>query len=215
MSEPDVTLTDYAIVLECAIFCVLIARWPNAYRSLRDWWIAFFGSIAISAFFGGTVHGFFPEPGAAHDALWKVTMLGLGLTALACWKLGSRLGLSHGARGWVDRFAVAQFVVYAIVIVFVTDAFVTAIVAYLPATLFLLVMLGLLARNPAIPGLRAGIVGLVLTFVAAAVQVLRIGLHPVYFNHNALYHVIQAVALYLIFRAARGTTTTSPAELTA
>jgi hypothetical protein len=42
----------------------------------------------------------------------------------------------------------------------------------------------------------------VLTLVAAAVQQARIALHPTYFNHNALYHLLQAIALFLIFRAA-------------
>jgi hypothetical protein len=44
----------------------------------------------------------------------------------------------------------------------------------------------------------------VLTFVAAAVQYTRVDPHPVYVNHNALYHVIQAVALLLIYRGALG-----------
>jgi hypothetical protein len=35
------------------------------------------------------------------------------------------------------------------------------------------------------------------------VQQLRIAVHPVYLNHNALYHVIQFVALWMIFVAAR------------
>lgn len=31
--------------------------------------------------------------------------------------------------------------------------------------------------------------------IAAALQQLGAGLHPEYFNHNALYHAIQALAL--------------------
>jgi hypothetical protein len=57
-----------------------------------------------------------------------------------------------------------------------------------------------------------GVTGLALTFVAAAVQQLRIAIHPVYFNHNALYHVIQAGALLLIFVAARFTVTSTSAR---
>jgi hypothetical protein len=41
-------------------------------------------------------------------------------------------------------------------------------------------------------------------FVAAGIQQGGIGLHPVYFNHNALYHLVQGIALALIFLAARG-----------
>ena len=46
------------------------------------------------------------------------------------------------------------------------------------------------------------LIGLILTFVAAGIQQLEIGVHTRYFGHNALYHVVQAVGLYLIFRGA-------------
>jgi hypothetical protein len=54
------------------------------------------------------------------------------------------------------------------------------------------------------------ITGLLLTFVAAGVQQAGIAVHPVYFNHNALYHVIQGVALFLIFVGARWIVTVAP-----
>jgi hypothetical protein len=42
-----------------------------------------------------------------------------------------------------------------------------------------------------------------LTFVAAGVQQAGVALGSIHFNHNALYHVIQAVALFMIFWSAR------------
>jgi hypothetical protein len=48
-----------------------------------------------------------------------------------------------------------------------------------------------------------GVVGLLLTFAAAAVQQAGIGLHADWFNHNALYHLMQGVALLFLFAAAR------------
>jgi hypothetical protein len=54
--------------------------------------------------------------------------------------------------------------------------------------------------------LRAGIL---LTFVGVAIQ--RSGFSPAAnFNHNDLYHCIQTVAFYLLFRAARLTKRPSP-----
>ena len=44
-----------------------------------------------------------------------------------------------------------------------------------------------------------GATGIVLTFVASSMQAAGLAIHPVYFDHNALYHVIQGVGLYLIF----------------
>ncbi len=54
--------------------------------------------------------------------------------------------------------------------------------------------------------------GLLLTFVAAYVQQAKIGLNPQYFNHNALYHLIQAVALGMFFLSARQLTKAAPAQ---
>ena len=42
-------------------------------------------------------------------------------------------------------------------------------------------------------------VGVILSFVAATIQYLEISIHPVYFNFNALYHVIQGISLAIIF----------------
>ncbi|MGH9399050.1 MAG: DUF6962 family protein [Thermoanaerobaculia bacterium] len=36
-------------------------------------------------------------------------------------------------------------------------------------------------------------------FIAAGIEQAGVGLHPVYLDHNALYHVIQAGALLMLF----------------
>ena len=76
------------------------------------------------------------------------------------------------------------------------------IVAYMPAALAMLVAYVLNRRAGGGEVLRWGIAGVALTFVAAIVQVGRVALHPHWFNHNALYHTIQAVALLAIAVAA-------------
>ena len=57
-------------------------------------------------------------------------------------------------------------------------AFFVAIIAYLPATLFLLIGLVAAYRSRRLPALRWGIAGLGLTFLAAAVQRLNIVAKP-------------------------------------
>jgi hypothetical protein len=86
--------------------------------------------------------------------------------------------------------------------VLVTDRFWFAIVNYLPSTLFLIVAFFLRYQTNAAPPLAQGLAGLLLTLVAAGAQQARIAVDPTYFNHNALYHLLQAFALFLIFRAA-------------
>ena len=41
-------------------------------------------------------------------------------------------------------------------------------------------------------------------------QQLRVGIHPVYFNHNALYHAIQGIALVMIYMGARALSAPPP-----
>ena len=74
----------------------------------------------------------------------------------------------------------------------------------LPAAAFLLAGFLRAAVRERASWARLGACGLALSFAAAAIQQLRIALHPVYFNHNALYHLVQAVALALLFIAFRG-----------
>lgn len=216
MTEPDVTLTDYAIALLCAVFCVLAAKWRVTDETLRRWWMALFASIGAGAAFGGTVHGFFLDPATTGNAvLWRATLLSLGVTSAAMWMIGARLIVPEPAATWVRRAAFAQFLAYAVIVIGFDQRFLVAIATYLPATVFLLVVFIMLRSRPPGRGVDPGIVGLLLTFVAAAVQQLRIGIHPAWFNHNALYHVIQGVALYLLFRAARNLTVAAPSRSSA
>ena len=210
MTEPDVTLTDYAIALECAILCVLATRWrtspPN--DALRRWWVVLFASIGAGALLGGTVHGFFLDVQTlGNRILWPATLLALGVTSMTMWFVGATAALREPRATWLRRAAVAALVAYALVVIFVDSRFVVAIAMYLPATVFLLVTLFVLyARRPT-RALAVGIAGLLLTFVAAAVHQLRMPLHRVWFNHNALYHVIQGFALAMIYVGARRLTT--------
>lgn len=195
MKEPDVTLTDYALALECAVFCVLLLRLRPAQGPLRAWWVFFFATVGLAALIGGTVHGFLP----GNQALWLATMLTLGVTSLSGWFVGSLL---LGIR-WLRPVAVVLLGVYTGIVVFVSSAFVVAIAMYLPATVFLLLAMAARYATTRDRAIGIGVAGLVLTFAAAAIQQLRVGLHPVYFNHNALYHLVQFVALWMIFVAAR------------
>jgi hypothetical protein len=216
MTEPDVTLTDYAIALECAILCVLASGWRTPNVVLRRWWIVLFASIGAGALFGGTVHGFFlDEETLGHRVLWPATLLALGVTSLAMWFVGAMAALREPRATWLRRAAVAAVVVYAAIVIFVDSRFVVAIAMYLPATVFLLVALIMLYARQRTRALAVGIAGLLLTFVAAAVQQLRIAIHPVWFNHNALYHVIQGIALVMIYIGARSLTSLSTPAATA
>ena len=205
MLEPDVTLTDYGLFLECAAFAWLIVRRPSPRRALRVWAALFFAATALAALSGGTVHGFFPvEAGPAGVALWKLSLLAIGAAALAGWGLGAHALLPAARAVLIVRGAALLWLVYAAIVLFVDDRFAVAIAGYAPAALFLLVAFGLLAVRTGARWAWFGVWGLAFSFMAAPVQLLGVAVHPVYFNHNALYHLVQAVGLALIFAGCRG-----------
>lgn len=204
LTRPAVSLTDFALAIECIVFTVLLARLPASDAVLRRWFVVFFASVAAASFLGGTMHGFFEySTSPFRTVLWTATLLAILVTSFATWSIAAILRLDEPASMWVRRFALVQIVVLTVMVLFVSKQFVVAIVAYLPATVFLLVAFWTAYGRRRETALKAGIFGLVLTFVAAAVQQLKLAPHPVYFDHNALYHVIQFVALWMIYRAAK------------
>jgi hypothetical protein len=204
MTEPAVTLTDYALAIECAVFVIVLSQLDARDKKLCFWFVVFFASAGVASALGGTVHGFFlaaSSPG--RRILWPATIVSILVTSLAAWNIGAVLQLDEHNAVLVRRLAIAQLVVFSLVVLFVTSKFYVGIIAYLPSTLFLLFALMMTYRRRPDRAIRWGVAGLALTLVAAAVQQVRVGIHPIYFNHNVLYHVIQGAALGMIFVAAR------------
>jgi hypothetical protein len=201
MVDPDVTLTDYVLAVECAVFVYILYRNREARGPLRSWFLQFFGSIGLAALAGGTVHGFFAEAGSrGHAVLWPVTLLAIGLTAVAAWSIGARLLFRDTRVRWVEIAATAQFLIYAAIVLFGAQSFGVAIANYMPAASFLLISLLIHYRRVQKIEALVAAGGLILTFIATAVQMGGVVLHPIYFDHNALYHLLEAVALFMIFR---------------
>jgi uncharacterized protein DUF6962 len=196
MQEPDVTITDFLLSLEALAFALLIAR--SATTPLQRWFTSFFVATAVASFAGGLVHGFFSDS----KILWRLVLIALGVVATAAWAIGARMLFSDRVAYLVEIAAWIAFVAYAWIVVFITDAFAIAVANYLPSTLFLIVAFVAAFQASRSTPLALGLGGLVLTLIAAGVQQSGIALHPKYFNHNALYHLLQAIALFGIFRGA-------------
>lgn len=211
MTEVDVTLSDYGLALECLVFVWLISR-RSTVHPLKKWFLLFFGSIVLASLAGGTVHGFFQggkSPG--YDILWPLTLLFIGLTALAGWGIGALILFSRRVhRRMILIMANIIFAFYALLVLIIAifpffgrQGFSLAIVHYLPSVFFLFAALIILYRRDRSRQILVGIVGMFLTFVAAGIQQIGISLHPVYFTHNTFYHLIQGIALFMIFWFAR------------
>jgi len=203
LTRPAVSLTDFALAIECAAFALLLARLTASDGLLRKWFVVFFASIAAASVLGGTMHGFFEySTSPVRTVLWTATLLSILVTSFATWTIAAILQLrppaftmgaavrarpgsrSHARDSLRERCVPDR------------NRRVPAGHGF-PS--------GLILDDLPPPGqfrARWGIVGLVLTFLGAAVQQLKLAVHPVYFDHNALYHLIQFVALWMIYRAA-------------
>ncbi len=208
LNEPDVSLTNYGLAIECSLFAYILYQRRNRRPSLAPWFALFFFSTSVAAFAAGTTHGFFPAGTSGQRVLWPMTMIAIGIAALTLWVIGARLLSSTARPRWLSILAVAMFCIYCIVVVFINQIFLIAILAYLPATFFLLGIFLVRYVRRQEPTMLVGALSLLLTFGGAYVQQAKIGLDPLYFNHNALYHLIQIVALSMFFVSARQLTET-------
>lgn len=201
MLEPAVALTDLAISVECVALAWLLRSGETG--AARRWFVAFFGAVGAGALLGGLEHGFVADKSSwAETALWVPTLLALGVAGLAAWGVGASLALAPRPARVVVACAGALFGAYALGVVLGERRFGVAIAYYLPGVLFLAAAFWVRLRRTGERRWRAGLWGLGLTLASAVIQQAQIGIHPRYFDHNALYHLVQAVALALLFRVA-------------
>lgn len=209
MHEPDVVITDLVLAVECGLLAVLLLQRPPGL--LRTRFVALFVALGVAAFLGAISHGFFPHQFApwysadtlVEELIWRGTMAAIGVAALGAWAAAVRIvGVEKTTQNVLVAVGVSMFAVYVLWIVFVSDEFRYAILYYTPASVFLWAAFILEWRRDRDRDLALGMVGMFLTFVAAGIQQAEINLHPRYFDYNALYHVVQGVGLFFIYRAA-------------
>jgi hypothetical protein len=204
MIEPDVTLTDYGLAVECAACAAFLGLTPTGRKGLRTAGMCFFIFLGLSAATGGTVHGFCTQKQSPEcQVLWQLTLQSIGLAAFSTWILGAGILATGRAGRWLALAAFPQIVVYGTMVLLITQEFWIAFTIYLPAAFLLLVGFCRGVWRDGHRFLLVGASGSVLSFVSSFFQFMRIGIDPVYFNHNALAHVVQAVALALIFLGIR------------
>jgi len=208
LHHPAVSLTDAALGFEAAFFALRLGRRPKGTaraRALGRSLTGLFAATSVASSCGAVLHGLVPDRNStANRVLWRVSLIAIGGAALSGWSIGARLRLPPSAASRVERVAAAEFAAYALLAASTTLPYRIAIANYLPAAVFLaLALAAQAARSDRRRGARIGLIALALTFVAAAVQAKSIALHPRYFDHNALYHAIQGVAIAMLFGSAR------------
>jgi hypothetical protein len=180
--EPMTLATDLLLTIAAFIFALRL------WRVHRMWALAFLFTAAGS-FFGGIHHGFGPLMTPLLSlTLWKATLFSIGLASFF---------LLMGSGRALAVIAIVKLVVYMSWMI-THNEFVYVIADY-GLTLLIVGIVQLVRRGPSTPW----VVGSIIVSVAGAlVQQSGFALHQ-HFNHNDLYHVIQLVALWLLFRGGR------------
>ncbi|MEZ5333061.1 MAG: hypothetical protein R2991_13650 [Thermoanaerobaculia bacterium] len=197
--EPATFWTDYLLAGLGVAFAVLLHA-ADRRHGARRLWAAALGAIAAGAALGGSSHAL----GGAEevDWLWNATMISIGAAACLLGLAATRAFVRSPARRRASAGLLCLiFLVYVWWVLRHPD-FQWAVLDY-GATLT--VLLGASAvlwwrrREPSTPWTAAAIL---VSFLAAAIQQLELAPHP-RFNHNDLYHLVQAVGLWLFYRAGR------------
>lgn len=183
MSEPVTTLTDYALASVCIGLGFKLIR-------ISGWWTVAFLALGLAALLGGTWHGFWQN-----DVLWKSTTLSVGVASFAM-VVGSAVSTARGALlRWLTGLASVKLFAFTGWMLY-RDDFIWVVAD----TGLALAIVGLLHAWKCNPWMLAGVAASVL---AGLVQASGIALHA-HFNHNDLYHVVQAAAMFLLYRGVRG-----------
>ena len=171
MPDPIALVSDSVLGVLALIFAF---RLWNVHRM----WALAFVFTAAATFVGGIYHGY----GDRTPELWKVTVIFVGIASFFL------LAGTH------RRLAVVAAVKLVVFLTWMTthDDFIWVVADYG----LTLILVGIF--HPA----KKWVLGsIAVSILGAIVQQLQVTLHPYWFDYNDLYHVIQMVALWMLYRA--------------
>jgi hypothetical protein len=200
ISEPVTVLTDYALA---AVGGALAwALWARAGGQVcRKLWAGCFLAVALAAAAGGTWHGWAPRmAGSAAAALWFVTYVFIGLGNVSMLAGAVHAAVRGSRRHALMAVVALRFVVWLAFMARQPD-FRYVVYDYAGTLAGLLLFAAWLARRGR-PGASWITAGIAVSLAAALVQRGRLAPSPA-FNHNDLFHVMQAAGLYLYYRGGR------------
>lgn len=194
--------TDYVLALLCGFYVWRLWRvGREAAQASICSWAAGFACFGLASLAGGTFHGFsmlFGE--AALQSLWKVTTYAIGLASFFLLTSTLNACIPTSVRRFARLIPYAQLIAYALWMA-THDDFRYVIYDYAFTNFGISALqfhAGMTRRAKSAPWLIGGVL---ISFLAAAVQFNEIALHQ-QFNHNDLYHVIQMGGMYLFYRGA-------------
>lgn len=190
-------ITDFMISIVAA-YCFFSLKKNNSSK----YWKLVFLFLSISALAGGAHHGFKNLWSQEMDFYsWKLTLLSIGGVSLSLAFEGIyRLKTKY--KSLLRTLFTIKSTIYFSIILMYADHFFIVICEYLPNLLFLLFISIYLFFKERMQTHLYIIFGVIISLIAAAIQVSGIDLHE-HFNHNDLYHTVQIIGLIFYYKSAR------------
>jgi uncharacterized protein DUF6962 len=197
--EAVTMVTDYLLAL--VAFAAAAWLWRRAGGRPGRYWASAFVATGVAAILGGTSHGYAPvlHP-QTHGLVWRLTYVTVEVANL-CVLYGAALA---GLPLRLHRLALAVLVLrlFAVAGALVVLAQMRYVVLDYAVTLVGIVGLAATLAARRQPGWGWVIAGAVVSALGAVVQIARISPGRV-FNHNDVFHVVQAIGLVLYARGGR------------
>jgi hypothetical protein len=203
--DPDVAFTDLGLALLGGYLGWRL--WRGSSRStLRRTGAVLMAGLANAALWGGIFHAFFPDGTATLSGFlaWIPVTVSIAVAACTMLDLSLRLLLPGTPFRIRQSLLAAYGATFVGVVLFVRESFSTIVYFYTPTLLLLLFATGRRAVRSRDAGWTLISAGLVVSMVAAVLQQAEVVIHPTYFDHNAVYHVVQALALLFLYAGWRG-----------
>jgi hypothetical protein len=202
--EPDVAFTDLGLAILGGYFGWRLSRSlpeGGAGDRLRKAGIVIMVGLASAALFGAIFHAFFPAKTASPPGriAWVPVVLSIVTVAAALLWLALSLLLPRLSPALTRGLLLVYCATFVTITMLVDDSFAGIVRFYGPVLILMLVAAVIQAARTRSRGWTLIAGGFAISIVAALLQQAGVSIHPRYFNHNALYHVVQGIALVLLY----------------
>lgn len=204
--EADVALTDVALAVVAVTLAWWLWRGPDRGAAQAEG-ATLLAGLSGGALWGAIYHGLLPAgtTTTAGLSVWTLVGLSLAVVGATLLDLGLRI-VWPGLTAPVRRRIVSAYAILAVLVFLIDNSSSTMVRFHAPAGVFFLFGAAREAVRSRERSWTLVTVGILVSAAGALMQQMRIAIDPAYFDHNALYHVVQAgavVLLYLGFAGAR------------
>lgn len=197
--EAVTMVTDYLLAL--IAFAAAAWLWPRARGRPGRYWAAAFVATGVAAILGGTSHGYAPVLDAQmRGLLWRLTYVTVEVANLCILQGAALAGLPPRMHRLALAILMLRLVVVAGAIVILAQM--RYVILDYAITILGIAGLGATLAARRQPGSGWVIAGTVVSAVGGFIQLARIGQGRA-FNHNDVFHVVQAIGVVLYARGGR------------